>query len=82
MAVPVTVRFKEPRRARGRLQSQSIGRGEALLVIEDVPVIHCPNCGESYLTAETLKEIEVIRLDRQAARKRPVSVAQFAMKQA
>jgi hypothetical protein len=29
-----------------------------LLVIENVPVTSCPNCGESYLTAETLHEIE------------------------
>ena len=27
---------------------------EDLLVIESIPVVSCPNCGENYLTAETL----------------------------
>ena len=37
--------------ARQRYISRSYGKGASLLVIEDVPTIHCPNCGESYLTA-------------------------------
>ena len=44
--------------ARVRHVSRSYGKGEDLLVIEGVPVVSCPNCGESYLTAETLHEIE------------------------
>ena len=59
--------------------SRSYGRGESLLVIENVPVISCPHCGESYLTAETLHEIERIKLHRQnLTRERPVPVAIFA----
>ena len=27
---------------------------DSLLVVENVPVVACPNCGESYMTAETL----------------------------
>ena len=58
--------------------SRSYGTGESLLVIENVPTIHCPNCGEGYLTAQTLKKIERIKRDRQTvAPKRPVSVAVF-----
>ena len=64
--------------ARHRYVSRSYGKGESLLVIENVPTIHCPNCGEGYLTAQTLKEIERIKQDRQAvAPKRLVSVAAF-----
>ena len=64
--------------ARQRYVSRSYGKGESLLVIEDVPTIHCPNCGEGYLTAQTLKEIERIKQARQAiAPKRLVAVAAF-----
>ena len=64
--------------ARQRHVSRSYGKGESLLVIEDVPTIHCPNCGEGYLTAQTLKEIERIKRDRRiVASKRSVSVAVF-----
>jgi YgiT-type zinc finger domain-containing protein len=59
--------------------TRSYGKGSALLVIENVPVVSCPHCGESYLTAETLHEIERIKLHRRSlAVKRPVSVAEFA----
>ena len=64
--------------ARQRYISRSYGKGESLLVIEDVPTIHCPNCGEGYMTAQTLQVIERIKKLRQtAAPKRPVSVAVF-----
>jgi YgiT-type zinc finger domain-containing protein len=59
--------------------TRSYGKGKDLLVIENVPVIHCPHCGESYLTAETLHEIERIKLHRQSfAQERPIPVAVFA----
>ena len=62
-----------------RRVSRSYGKGEGLLVIENVPVVSCPNCGEGYLTAETLHEIERIKLHRKSfAQERPVSVAIFA----
>lgn len=65
--------------ARIRHSTRSYGKGDRLLVIENVPIISCPHCGESYLTAETLHEIERIKLHRQNfATKRPVSVAQYA----
>lgn len=58
--------------------TRSYGKGEALLVIENVPVISCPHCGESYLTADTLHEIERIKLHRQSfAHERSVQVAAF-----
>lgn len=64
---------------RQRYISRSYGQGEALLVIEGVPVISCPHCGESYLTAQTLHEIERIKRQREGiAVKRSVAVAAFA----
>ena len=65
--------------AKIRYVPRSYGKGESLLVIENVPVISCPHCGESYLTAATLHEIERIKLHRQSfAELRSVPVAVFA----
>lgn len=59
--------------------SKSYGKGTDLLVIENVPIISCPHCGESYLTAQTLREIENIKRNRtNVAVERPVPVAVFA----
>jgi len=58
--------------------SRSYGKGSALLVIENVPVVSCPHCGESYLTAATLREIDNIKRNRaKVASTRPVPVAAF-----
>lgn len=49
-----------------------------MLVVEHVPVISCPHCGESYLTAETALELDRIRDNsRRYAVKRQVPVAKF-----
>ncbi|HEV7509899.1 MAG TPA: type II toxin-antitoxin system MqsA family antitoxin [Thermoanaerobaculia bacterium] len=62
-----------------RYMTRSYGKGATLLVIENVPVVVCPHCGESYLTAETLHEIERIKLHRRSfAKSRSVPVASFA----
>ena len=62
-----------------RFVSKSYGRGETLFVIENVPVVSCHHCGESYLLAKTLHEIERIKLHRQSlATNRSVPVAVFA----
>jgi YgiT-type zinc finger domain-containing protein len=64
--------------ARIRRVTETYGKGEDLLLIEDIPMIHCPHCGESYFTAETLHEIERIKLHRKSiAGQRPVEVARF-----
>ena len=64
--------------SRVRKVSRSYGKGKNLLVIEGVPVVSCSRCGESYLTAETLREIERIKLLRgSVAVERPVEVAYF-----
>ena len=61
-----------------RLVTRSYGKGATLLVIEKVPVISCPHCGASYLTAETLHEIARIKLHRRSiSKRRNVAVAEF-----
>lgn len=65
--------------ARIRRVSRSYGKGETLLVIENVPVVSCSRCGASYLTAATLHAIDRIKRQRQQlAVQRPVAVADFA----
>ena len=55
-----------------------LGRGQSAFLIEGVPVVNCPSCGESYLTAETLKEIERIRMHwRELSVDKKIPVAKF-----
>ena len=64
--------------ARIRHVSRSFGAGKDLLVIEGIPLISCSSCDESYFTAETLHEIERIKLHREGfAETRQVAVARF-----
>jgi len=64
--------------AKIRHVSRSYGKGANLFVIENVPIVSCLNCGESYLTAETLHELERIKLHRRAlATERCIAVAAF-----
>jgi len=53
-----------------KLATRSFGKKKDLLIIEDIPVVSCPACGESYMTAETLHEIvrSKIRRPRQSAK--------------
>jgi YgiT-type zinc finger domain-containing protein len=68
--------------AKIRRVARSFGKGKNLLIIEKVPVINCPHCGESYLTADTLHELNRIKLHRKSfAEKQQVEVAEFAMKE-
>jgi len=66
------------RGAQIRFMTRSYGKGVTLLVIENVPVVVCAHCGESYLTAETLHELERIKLHRRSlAKPRNVAVASY-----
>ncbi len=61
-----------------RRMTRTYGKGRQLLLIENIPTVSCPNCGESYLTADTLHESERIKHDRKnLAVKRPLEVARF-----
>lgn len=65
--------------ARIRRMNRTYGKGKDILVIENIPVVSCSHCGESYLTAETLHEIERLKLHRKSlAVERPVEVVSFA----
>jgi YgiT-type zinc finger domain-containing protein len=65
--------------ARTRYVTRSFGHGDNLLIIENVPMVSCPRCGESYFTADTLHEIERIKRNRHVvAVERVVPVAEFA----
>lgn len=58
--------------------TRSFGKAAALLVIEAIPMYSCPNCGESYFSAQTLHEIERIKaLRKSVAVSRPIPVAAF-----
>ena len=62
-----------------RRLTRAFGKGATVLVVENVPVVACPNCGESYMTAETLHEIERIKAHRRSlAKKRSVATVSFA----
>jgi YgiT-type zinc finger domain-containing protein len=59
--------------------TRSYGKGKDLLVIEAVPVTCCSECGESYIKAETLHEIERIKMHKKNfAKRRQVAVAVFS----
>lgn len=62
-----------------KLVTRSFGKKKNLLIIEDIPIVSCAACGESYMNAETLHEIERIKMHRHSfAVKRPVEVTVFA----
>jgi len=58
--------------------TKSFGRGHSLVVIEDIPVLSCSSCHESYITASTAREIDRIRKNRVAVGKaKRILVASF-----
>ena len=65
--------------AKVRKISRTYGKGKDLFVVENVPVVSCPHCGESYLEARTLHELERIKLHRKnIGIRRSVNVAAMA----
>ena len=67
--------------ARSRRVTRTYGRGRGELLVRNVPVIACPSCGETYMTADTLHEVERLKLHRRSlAETRPVEVVEFAGK--
>ncbi len=65
--------------AKIRKVSRTYGKGKDLFVIENVPMVSCPHCGESYLEADTLHELERIKLHRKnIGIRRSVQVAAMA----
>lgn len=65
--------------ARIRRIARTYGKGKDIFVIENVPVVTCSHCGESYLDAKTLHEIESIKHHRKSLEiKRSAPVVSFA----
>lgn len=61
-----------------RKVTRAYGTGQKLRVIEGIPAVRCPHCGETYFTAETLHEIERLRLHGEAlSKKRQVAVTTY-----
>jgi YgiT-type zinc finger domain-containing protein len=58
-----------------RLVTRNFEKKKDLLIIEDIPVVSCAACGESYMTDETPHEVEHIKRHRHSfSVKRPVEV--------
>lgn len=58
--------------------TKSFGHGDKLVVIENIPIVHCSRCHESYLTAETARELDRIRENRRSlGKEKRVLVASF-----
>ncbi|WP_183440939.1 YgiT-type zinc finger protein [Pseudoduganella violacea] len=54
------------------------GRNEHLLLIENIPLYHCPHCAADYFSAQTMHEIERIKSQRLTlAVPRSVPIAEF-----
>ena len=58
---------------------RNYGSGDRILLIENVPVLVCPHCDESFLSADTLHELERLKQEKRGeAVKREVEVLTFA----
>lgn len=61
-----------------RRVTRSYGRGATEFLIRNIPTISCPHCGETYLTAQTLHELERIKTHRRSlAVRKQFAVAVF-----
>lgn len=58
--------------------TRSFGRGQRLVVIENIPYVFCPRCGERYFTAATMREIERLKLLKSARlRRKSIPIVSF-----
>jgi YgiT-type zinc finger domain-containing protein len=61
-----------------RKVNRTYGKGRNMFVIENIPLMSCPNCGESYFTSDTLYEIERLKLHhKNLAKERAIDVVSF-----
>lgn len=67
-------------KAQVRHVTRSFGRGDRLLVIENIPIVVCSRCGERYFTAATMREIERLKQSRlERMRRRAVPIVSFGV---
>jgi len=70
--------FCRKKGARVRRATRCYGRGDGEFLIRNIPTIRCPHCGETYLTAQTLQELERIKVHhRELTVERRIGVAEF-----
>ena len=61
-----------------RSVTRSFGKEERLVVIENIPYLFCPSCGERYFTAATMRELERIKeLKTHRLRRKPIPIVSF-----
>lgn len=49
--------------------TKSLGRGDTLVVVENIPTVRCSRCHESYITADTGRELDRISKNRRTVGK-------------
>lgn len=49
------------------LRPQFVGKGENLVIVENVPMISCRNCGHDYFSIEVARKLDRIRAKPQEA---------------
>jgi YgiT-type zinc finger domain-containing protein len=58
--------------------TRTYGKGRAEVLIRNVPVVACGTCGETYMTAAVLHEVERLKMHRASlGEKKPVKVVEF-----
>jgi len=64
--------------ARTVKRPQVLGRGAQMMLVDNVPVIACRNCGESYMTSKTMHRLDDIRSKQKAKpAARKIAIAEF-----
>ena len=53
--------------------SRTYGKGKNMVVIDDVPIVVCPSCGQSYMTADTLGQIARLKLHKNNVKRKRVA---------
>lgn len=65
--------------AREVRRTKIIGKGERRVIVENVPMFSCRNCGHDYFTVEVAKMLDQIRLiPQQQAIHKNFAVVEFA----
>jgi len=63
-----------------KLVSRAYGKDESdLILIDDVPIDVCRACGESYVSAQTLKQIEDLRGRREMLSRVSIPVGHISL---
>jgi YgiT-type zinc finger domain-containing protein len=58
---------------------QLVGKGERLVMVNNVPMYSCRNCGHTYFTAEVARMLDQIRLHpEQHTETKAIAVAEYA----